>query len=84
MGILCRCNGHYHIIYPKTVSLKPQLTKHEANELINVVIRVGLPSETSADQGTNFMSSLLNEVYKLLKIPPSPTQLPISQKQMGW
>lgn len=47
------------------------MAKYEANELINAVIRVGLPSENSTDQGTNFMSSLLNEVCKLLKIPPS-------------
>lgn len=32
---------------------------------------MGLPLENLTDQDTNFMSSLLNEVCKLLKIPRS-------------
>jgi len=39
-----------------------------AKELIQLFARVGIPEEILTDQGTNFMSSLLEELYHLLQI----------------
>jgi hypothetical protein len=45
-------------------------TEHIVDELVQLFSRVGTPQEILTDQGTNFMSHLLGEVYKLLKIKP--------------
>ena len=37
-------------------------------ELVAVFVRVGVPDELWSDQGSNFMSALLEEVYRLLNI----------------
>ena len=42
--------------------------EHIAEELIKVFARVGIPSEILTDQGSNFTSKLLSELYRLLKI----------------
>ena len=34
--------------------------------------RVGIPEEILTDQGSNFMTTLLQEIYQLLGITPSP------------
>ncbi len=39
-----------------------------ANEVVNLFARVGMPAEILTDQGTNFMSALLQELYQLLNI----------------
>ena len=39
-----------------------------AKELIAVFARMGVPDEILTDQGPNFMSALLEEVYRLLQI----------------
>ena len=41
---------------------------HTAKELVAVFARVGVPDEILSDQGLNFMSALLEEVYRLLNI----------------
>ena len=43
-------------------------TEHVAEELIRIFVRVGLPKEILTDQGTNFTSELLAEIYHLLHI----------------
>ena len=43
-----------------------------AEELVNLFARVGIPQEILTDQGANFMSSLLVELYRLLKVKPHP------------
>ena len=39
-----------------------------AKELVSVFARVGIPDEILTDQGSNFMSSLLQEMYLMLNI----------------
>ena len=39
-----------------------------AKELVNLFSHVGVPDEILTDQGTNFMSLLLEEIYCLLHI----------------
>ena len=39
-----------------------------AKELVIVFSRMGIPKEILTDQGTNFMSTLLQEVYQLMNI----------------
>jgi len=39
-----------------------------AKELVSVFARVGIPDEILTDQGSNFMSSLLQEIYLMLNI----------------
>ena len=39
-----------------------------AEHLIQLFSRVGIPREILTDQGTNFMSQLLKELYNLLKV----------------
>lgn len=36
-----------------------------ANELIKIFARVGLPNEILTDQGSNFISRLLAEIYQM-------------------
>ena len=43
-----------------------------AEELVNLFARVGIPQDILTDQGANFMSSLLVELYRLLKVKPHP------------
>ena len=52
--------------------------EHIAKELIKVFPRVGIPREILTDQGSNFTSQLLTEVYWLLHIQP------IIHRLMAW
>ena len=42
--------------------------EHVAEEIIKIFARVGVPEEILTDQGSNFMSKLLAELYRLLHI----------------
>ena len=64
--ILVLCD--YGTRYPEAVPLKNIDAEHVAEELVKVFSRVGIPSEILTDQGTNFMSTLLSEVYRLLSV----------------
>ena len=44
-----------------------------AEELIKLFSKMGVPEEILTDQGTNFTSRLLDEVYRLLQIKPIRT-----------
>lgn len=48
------------------MALKNIDAEHVAEELVKVFSRVGIPSKICTDQGANFMSKLLAEVYRLL------------------
>ena len=73
--------GHKYILvicdyatrYPEAVPLRSINAQHVAEELMQVFARVGIPQEILTDQGTNFTSQLLNEVYRLLLIQPIRT-----------
>ncbi|XP_068069442.1 uncharacterized protein isoform X2 [Danio rerio] len=58
----------YATRYPEVFPLKSMKAKNVATCLIQFCSRVGLPREILTDQGTNFMSTLLKQVYQLLGI----------------
>ncbi|XP_078581557.1 uncharacterized protein LOC144864980 [Branchiostoma floridae x Branchiostoma japonicum] len=58
----------YATRYPEAIPMRSVDAKHVAGELIKMFARVGIPEEILTDQGTNFMSKLLTELYDALKI----------------
>ena len=68
--------GHRYILvvcdyatrYPEAVAMRSIDAEHVAEELVRIFARVGLPREILTDQGTNFTSELLEEIYHLLHI----------------
>ncbi len=58
----------YATRYPELFPLKSIKVKYVATCLVQLFSRVGFLSEILTDQGTNFMSTLLKQVYKLLGI----------------
>lgn len=58
----------YSTKYPEAIPLKDQEASTVANALISLFSRVGIPRELLTDQGSNFMSELMVEVCRLLKI----------------
>ncbi len=58
----------YATRYPEVFPLKSIKVKYVATCLVQLFSRVGFLSEILTDQGTNFMSTLLKQVYKLLGI----------------
>jgi len=69
--ILVICD--YATRYPEAVALRSIDANNVAEELIKVFARVGVPEEILTDQGPNFISQLLSEVYRLLHIKPIRT-----------
>ena len=69
--ILVVCD--YATRYPEAIPLKSIDAPHIAEELVTIFSRVGVPSEILTDQGSNFTSQLLTEVYRLLHIHPIRT-----------
>ena len=64
--ILVVCD--YATRYPEAVPLSSTDAEHVAEELGRIFSRVGIPEEILTDQGANFMSRLLAEIYKFLQI----------------
>ena len=58
----------YATRYPETIPLPSTEASRIAKELVTLFSRVGIPEEILTDQGTNFMSTLLEEIYRLLHI----------------
>ena len=58
----------YATRYPEAIPLSSTEAPRIAKELVSVFAQVGIPDEMLTDQGPNFMSCLLEEVYKLLKV----------------
>lgn len=69
--ILVICD--YATRYPEAVALRTIDANAVAEELLSFFARVGVPEEILTDQGTNFTSQLLKEVYRLLHIQPIKT-----------
>ena len=63
----------YATRYPKAISLWNTDAAHIVEELIKVFARVGVPQEILTDQGSNFTSQFLAELYRLLHIHPIHT-----------
>ena len=64
--ILVICD--YATRYSEAIPLRSIEAKRIADELIKLFARVGIPKEILTDQGSNFTSKLLKEIYKLLHI----------------
>jgi len=64
--ILTICDYATH--YPEAIPLPSVEATRVARELVNLFSHVGVPDEILTDQGTNFMSTLLDEIYQLLHI----------------
>ncbi len=64
--ILVICD--YATRYPEAYPLREVTAKQVSNALLNFFSHVGIPKEVLTDQGMNFMSRTLNQVYQLLGI----------------
>ena len=64
--ILTLCD--YATRYPEAVAVPSTETSRIPKALVAVFARVGVPDEILSNQGSNFMSTLLEEVYRLLNI----------------
>ena len=71
--ILVLCD--YASRYPEAVPLRSIDAEHIADELIKIFARVGIPRDILTDQGSNFNSQLLVELYRLLHVHPIRTSL---------
>ena len=54
--------------YPEAIPLRNISARSVAQALFHVISRVGIPKEILTDQGTNFMSCTVKELYGLLNI----------------
>ena len=69
--ILVICD--YATRYPEAIALRSIDAECIAEELMHFFARVGLPREILTDQGSNFTSHLLTELYRLLHVKPIKT-----------
>lgn len=58
----------YATRYPEAVALKGITTQEVAEALCKIFSRVGIPSQIVSDQGSQFVSEVMKEVYRLLSI----------------
>ena len=58
----------YATRYPEAVALPSTEASRIARELLLLFSRVGIPKEIISDQGSNFMSALLGEMYDFLHV----------------
>ena len=58
----------YATRYPEAIPLRNVTAKKVAEVLIDLFARYGIPEEIITDQGTNFTSSLLGELYQFVGI----------------
>ena len=63
----------YATRYPEAVPMKHIDAVSVTEELVKFFSRVGVPREILTDQGTNFTSQLLVELYRMLHIQPIRT-----------
>jgi hypothetical protein len=69
--VLVLCD--YATRYPEAIPLRSIDASTIAEELVKMFARVGVPGEILTDQGSNFTSQLLAEIYRLLHIKPIKT-----------
>ncbi|KAL1255564.1 hypothetical protein QQF64_013625 [Cirrhinus molitorella] len=58
----------YATRYPEAIPLRKATAKNIAQELFLLCTRVGIPAETLTDQGTPFMSRLMADLCRLLRV----------------
>ena len=71
MLVICDYARHY----PEAFPLHSIDAPHVAVGLLKLFSRVGIPKKILTDQGSNFRSKLLSEVYQMLGIKPIRTTL---------
>ena len=64
--VLVMCD--YATRYPEAVPLRNIDAEMIAEELVKIFARMGIPQEILTDQGSNFQSQLLQELYHLLRV----------------
>ena len=72
----CSRRGHRYVLvvcdyatrYPEAIAMRTIDAERVAEELVQMFARVGIPQEILTDQGTNFTSQLLAQVYRLLQV----------------
>ena len=69
--ILVICD--YATRFPEAIPLRSIDAEKVAEELVAFFSKFGIPREILSDQGANFMSQLLKEVYRLLHVHPIRT-----------
>ena len=69
--ILVICD--YATRYPEAIPMRYIDAESVAEVLIKFFSTVGIPKEILSDQGSNFMSQLLKEMYRLLGVHPIRT-----------
>ena len=69
--VLVLCD--YGTRYPEAVPMRAVDAESVAEELVKIFARVGLPGEILTDQGANFTSQLLAEMYRLLHVHSTRT-----------
>ena len=69
--VLVTCD--YATRYPEMIPLRSIDAEQITEELTKVFARVGVPREILTDQGSNFTSHLLVELYRLLHVHPIRT-----------
>jgi len=62
------CVIDYATRYPEAVALPGVSTEQVAEALCRIFSRVGIPSQILSDQGSQFVSDVMKEVYRLLSI----------------
>ncbi len=80
--ILVICD--YATRYPEAYPLREVTAKQVSNALLHFFSHVGIPKEVLTDQGTNFMSRTLNQVYQFLGIKTSRYFIYWHRKKRGW
>lgn len=58
----------YATRYPEAIALRRVTADKVAEELVTLFSRHGIPEEILTDQGTNFTSSLLRELYRMIGV----------------
>ena len=66
--VLVICDYAIMHVYPEAVPMRAVDAESVAEEQVKVFARVGIPGEMLTDQGSNFTSQLLTELYRLLNI----------------
>ena len=70
--------------YPEAYAMSTVTAPAVAEKLINLFSHYGVPREILSDQGSNFMSELLQEVYSVIGIKPICTSPYHPQTDMAW
>lgn len=58
----------YATRYPEAIALRRVTAEKVAEELVTLFSRHGIPEEILTDQGTNFTSTLLGELYRMIGV----------------